>query len=746
MITVTHEWGLATGIFFLTMNYPIPENSQGQRTLAAIILTDAVGFSARMAVDEENTLNLIHRDLGLMESLCQGFEGRVIKSTGDGLLMCFSSAVQAMTCSLEMQRQLAAAYSTIPSEKRLEHRIGVHLGDVFFKDGDVMGNGVNIAARLQTEAQPGGICISQIVYDVVKSRVDLNATYAGPLQLKNIQDPQPAYHIDPHNRESLAATETHRESAFDAAQAPMQQAPQEASGTIGSPRDKLSAGSKVGGRYVIQRVLGQGGFGRSYLVEDSQRFGEACVLKEFFPRNASKRSLQKALDLFKREAKTLYQINHPQVPKFLAGFTQEQRLFIVQEYIDGVTYSHLLKERKRGGQAFSEPEVKRWLVHMLQVLEYLHGLNIVHRDISPDNVMYCRDRDLPILIDFGLVNDAMNEILSGEMDDDDDSPRSATVVGKFGYSPPEQIQLGQCFPCSDLYALGVTAIVLLTGRYPRDLMDRKTLEWHWQQHVAVSYAFTALLRKLTHRQPQERFQSAQAVLTTLTPLLDADEVSSPLPQSMLTMTRIDLAPDPQVTPEFNAPMQFGTTSVLHNEAFVARCREELTRCIGPMATLIVEDAIDQYPDASPQELVEILASQLSNGKQAEQFVSSIHLPTRASSIYSQAAPSQSRTRSQGFSGARPLSQSHPSPSANAATPAAVSGADTPSSEATGLSPDFVARCQQALVRCIGPMAKMLLEDALADYAHLERSDFVAQLALEIPDPKKAQEFQQQLLA
>ena len=130
-----------------------------------------------------------------------------------------------MTCSLEMQRQLAAAYSTIPSEKRLEHRIGVHLGDVFFKDGDVMGNGVNIAARLQTEAQPGGICISQIVYDVVKSRVDLNATYAGPLQLKNIQDPQPAYHIDPHNRESLAATETHRESAFDAAQAPMQQAP-----------------------------------------------------------------------------------------------------------------------------------------------------------------------------------------------------------------------------------------------------------------------------------------------------------------------------------------------------------------------------------------------------------------------------------------------------------------------------------------------------------------------------------------
>ena len=108
-----------------------------------------------------------------------------------------------------------------------------------------------------------------------------------------------------------------------------------------SPRDKLRPGSKIGGRYVVQRVLGQGGFGRSYLVEDSQRFGEACVLKEFFPRNASKRSLQKALDLFKREAKTLYQISHPQVPKFLAGFTQEQRLFIVQEYVHEIGRAHV---------------------------------------------------------------------------------------------------------------------------------------------------------------------------------------------------------------------------------------------------------------------------------------------------------------------------------------------------------------------------------------------------------------------
>ncbi|MGD1859608.1 MAG: protein kinase [Leptolyngbyaceae cyanobacterium] len=719
------------------MNYSIPKNSQGQRTLAAIILTDAVGFSARMSIDEENTLGLIHRDLRLMESLCQEYEGRVIKSTGDGLLMCFSSAVQAMTCSLTMQHQLASAYQNTVPEKRLKHRIGVHLGDVFFQDGDVMGNGVNIAARLQTEARPGAICISQIVYDVVKARVELNAAYAGPLKLKNIQEPQPAYHIDPYGEPSEERPSSLNE---DAAEAPaIAETPQPAEQGTGSPREKLGPGSKIGGRYVIQRVLGQGGFGRSYLGEDSQRFGELCVLKEFFPRSASKRSLQKALDLFKREAKTLYQINHPQVPKFLAGFTQEQRLFIVQEYIDGVTYSHLLKERKRAGQAFSEQEIKRWLVHMLQVLAYLHNLNIVHRDISPDNVMYCRDRDLPILIDFGLVNDAMNEILSGEIEHHE-APRSATMVGKFGYSPPEQIQLGQCFPCSDLYALGVTAIVLLTGCSPRDLMDRDTLEWRWQPHVDLSYAFAVLLRQLIHRQPRERFQSAQAVLEALTPLLDADEVSSPLPQSMLTMTRIDLSPDPQAAPEFNAPLQMGSVSAPQNEAFVARCRAELARCIGPIATLMVEDAIAQYPDASPSELVEVLAAQLSDNKQAEQFISNIHLASSSAANSGQTIQQQNRSSHAGSRS--PDFSAHPSTSQ---APNSLSGTESVSAASSRLSPEFIHNCQQVLTRCIGPMAALLLEDALADYSHLNQRDFVTQLAAEIPDPRKAHEFQQLLL-
>lgn len=167
----------------------------GHRTLAAIVFTDGVSFSRRMAQDEDNTLRLLHRDFKLMRQLCSQFEGQVIKSTGDGLLMYFCSAVQAVGCAQEIQRKIASKNKRLPSAERLEHRIGIHLGDVFLMNDDVMGDGVNIAARLQAEAEPGGICISQTVYDVVKNRLSLKTTYLGPRELKNIREAIPIYQI-----------------------------------------------------------------------------------------------------------------------------------------------------------------------------------------------------------------------------------------------------------------------------------------------------------------------------------------------------------------------------------------------------------------------------------------------------------------------------------------------------------------------------------------------------------------------
>src|SRR4051812_5486516 len=137
-----------------------------QRTLAAIVFTDAVGFSARVGSDEDGTVALISHDLELISSLCERHEGQVVKSRGDGLMMLFTSAVQAVTCALEIQKKFADRLPENPNGELLMHRIGIHLGDVLMSNGDALGDGVNVAARLEQEAEPGGICMSQTVYDV----------------------------------------------------------------------------------------------------------------------------------------------------------------------------------------------------------------------------------------------------------------------------------------------------------------------------------------------------------------------------------------------------------------------------------------------------------------------------------------------------------------------------------------------------------------------------------------------------
>ncbi|MEM9266022.1 MAG: adenylate/guanylate cyclase domain-containing protein [Cyanobacteria bacterium P01_F01_bin.13] len=213
-----------------------PSLQNQQRVLAAIVVTDAVGFSAQMSADEERALAIINRDLKQIAGLCNVFRGQVLKSTGDGLLMCFFSAAQAVACALNIQKKLRG------DSKRdsFAHRIGIHLGDVYINDSDVMGNGVNIAARLESFAAPGEICVSQVVYDVVKSRLELDATFLGPLNLKNIQDQVPAYQIRPIIEPDVCDVEMTRPFFAEGAEgytfdSPMEQALQ----TLGDHADHL---------------------------------------------------------------------------------------------------------------------------------------------------------------------------------------------------------------------------------------------------------------------------------------------------------------------------------------------------------------------------------------------------------------------------------------------------------------------------------------------------------------------------
>src|SRR5271167_3542501 len=167
------------------------------RKIAAILVADVVGYSRLAGVDEDRTLARL-RGLrsDLVDPAVAAHHGRVVKRTGDGILIEFRSVVDAVRCAIEVQSGLVERNAGVPADRRIEFRVGVHLGDVVEEsDGDLMGDGVNIAARLEGIAKPGAICLSEDAYRQVKGRIDLAVTDLGPTQLKNIAEPIRVYSL-----------------------------------------------------------------------------------------------------------------------------------------------------------------------------------------------------------------------------------------------------------------------------------------------------------------------------------------------------------------------------------------------------------------------------------------------------------------------------------------------------------------------------------------------------------------------
>ena len=163
----------------------------GTRKIAAILVADIVGYSRLAGADEDRTLSRL-RGLrsDLIDPAIDAHHGRIVKRTGDGSLIEFRSVVDAVRCAIEVQNGLAERNAGVPAERRIEFRVGIHLGDVVEEsDGDLMGDGVNIAARLGI-AKPGAICLSEDAYRQVKGRLDLAVSDLGPTQLKNIAEPR----------------------------------------------------------------------------------------------------------------------------------------------------------------------------------------------------------------------------------------------------------------------------------------------------------------------------------------------------------------------------------------------------------------------------------------------------------------------------------------------------------------------------------------------------------------------------
>ncbi|MGL5033172.1 MAG: serine/threonine protein kinase, partial [Microcystaceae cyanobacterium] len=228
----------------------------------------------------------------------------------------------------------------------------------------------------------------------------------------------------------------------------------------------IKPGKLINDRYLIQLTLGQGRFSRTYLADDTHRFHEPCIIKEFAPQIQDAAVRQTTAELFQRQAEILYRIYHPQIANFREFFRLQQseqaRLFLVQDYVEGESYQDLLTLRRTKGKTFSAKEVTELLQNLLPVVQYLHEEGIVHRDICPENIVYRELDGLPVLIDFGSVKPIMTEgnpALTGQ-------PSTGWILnqyGKMSYTLPDA-GTEAVSPNRDFYSLGLTAICLLTGK------------------------------------------------------------------------------------------------------------------------------------------------------------------------------------------------------------------------------------------------------------------------------------------
>lgn len=284
-------------------------------------------------------------------------------------------------------------------------------------------------------------------------------------------------------------------------------------------------GTVLAGRYKIIKNLGGGGFGQTYLAEDSQQPApNRCVVKQFKPVTQDESSLAIARRLFHTEVSVQERLGqHDQIPGFIDFFEEDQEFYLVQEFIEGHSLSDEMARRR-----FSEPEVMALLKDVLKILEFVHQSRVIHRDIKPGNLIRRYPDGKIVLIDFGAVKEIHTQLVgtTGET--------SFTVgIGTQGYTPTEQLA-GKPRFCSDLYALGMTAIQALTGLSPAQIPeDPDTAEFLWQDRAEVSLGLGFVLDRMVRFHYKQRYQSATEVLQALKKLEELPTNITEIPPSML---------------------------------------------------------------------------------------------------------------------------------------------------------------------------------------------------------------------
>jgi serine/threonine-protein kinase len=272
-------------------------------------------------------------------------------------------------------------------------------------------------------------------------------------------------------------------------------------------------------RYQVIRILATGGFGQTYIAEDTRRPGNPiCVVKHLKPASTDQKIFETAKRLFNSEAETLEKLgNHDQIPRLLAYFDENQEFFLVQEYIDG----HTLTEELIPGQPWSQNQVMQLLLEVLEILEFVHQQGVIHRDIKPDNIIRRAADYKLVLVDFGAVKKLRSPLVSVG------AQLTATVaIGTPGYMPTEQGQ-GKPRPNSDIYSLGIIAIQALTGVPANQFQeDPDTGEILWQHFIPVNYRLAEILSKMVRYHFKDRYQTATEALQACREFVNMTSTSS----------------------------------------------------------------------------------------------------------------------------------------------------------------------------------------------------------------------------
>ena len=282
-------------------------------------------------------------------------------------------------------------------------------------------------------------------------------------------------------------------------------------------------------RYRILKSLGEGGFGRTFLAEDTHMPSQRqCVIKQLKPASSRPEIQQLLQDRFAREAAVLETVGkaNSQIPTLYAYFVRQNQFYLVQEWIQGET----LAANSHG----DIESITNLLNSLLKTLAYVHRHNIIHRDIKPDNIIVRSQDQLPCLIDFGAVKEVMSTVLSPS-----GALKSSLVIGTPGFMPPEQMAGHPVF-ASDLYSLGLTIISLLTRRSPNEILtDSHTGQKLWQQYAPdAAQPLIDTLTKATHSQANQRYATANEMLAALNP------TPIQLPRPLVATTPASFSPSP----------------------------------------------------------------------------------------------------------------------------------------------------------------------------------------------------------